>query len=66
MKSIIIARVFALVHQLGDELTHALVAPAKNLCVVPVLLVGALLHELEVANERFMAHGAPRLDLPPG
>ena len=29
-------RVFALLHQPGNELTHALAAPEENLCVVPV------------------------------
>ncbi|MGA2404931.1 MAG: hypothetical protein ABSG91_25050 [Syntrophobacteraceae bacterium] len=52
-------RVFALLHQAGNELTHALVAPAENLCVVPVFIVGTFLHELEIANERCMAHEAP-------
>ena len=52
-------RLAALLEELGNELAHALVAPAEHRSVVVVLEVGVLVHVLQVADQPSAADVVP-------
>jgi hypothetical protein len=57
-------RLFALVHQLCNQLTGPAITPAIDARVVPILLIGALGHVLQVADQRFVPGIGPAARAP--
>jgi hypothetical protein len=51
------ARIAALIHQIGDKLSHATIAPGKNTGVVVISLLPMLKHILQIADQLTLRSG---------